>query len=136
MNVGFIGYSPPTSFDEFGARALIKYALQHEMQVHTDITVVSGATALGVPKLAYEEAQAFHLPTIGVMCKEGEGYEVWPVDKLFTVGEHWGDESAFFLSMLDKLYRIGGGVQSLAETAQAKQLGIPVIEYNVNVFSK
>jgi hypothetical protein len=44
------------------------------------------------------------------------------------VGEQWGDESAAFLAAIDVLIRIGGGPQSLAEAARAKELGIRVIE--------
>jgi len=38
--------------------------------------------------------------------------DCWDVDEEYIEGENWGDESEKFLSMLDRMVKIGGGNQS------------------------
>lgn len=126
--VGVVGYST-TAFDESRALTYLQDVLLDELQRHPGLVVVSGGTELGVPKLAYQVADALHVPTVGVICTEGRGYELHAVDLLLVEGRTWGDESWLFLNLLDALYRVGGGQQSHAEVGLARELGLPVTEF-------
>ncbi|MFW6007651.1 MAG: hypothetical protein ACOCP8_00180 [archaeon] len=132
MNIGFVGYSG-TKFIKKDAKEIIENIFDEIDKEFTGyVNIISGATDMGIPKLVYEEARYRGHKLIGVMCKEGYECELFDVDKLIVKGEKWGDESQTFLNMLDRLYRIGGGPQSLEETKQSKQMGIQVIEYELS----
>lgn len=130
MNIGFIGYSS-RKFDEQKAEKLIYKAFAQISKIKEPIKIVSGATNIGIPKLVYEIANTFNYPTVGIMCKEGENYELFPVDELIVVGDNWGDESQTFIDYIDILYKIGGGAQSQTEADIAKENGIKVIEFDL-----
>ncbi len=49
------------------------------------------------------------------------------------IGDEWGDESEKFLDSIDVLVRIGGGKQSMAEVKKAKEMGIKVIEHELEI---
>ncbi|MNN81117.1 hypothetical protein D3C81_1979060 [compost metagenome] len=93
---------------------------------------MSGGTSLGIPKLVYEKAKKLNMKTIGIMCKKGFEYDVFPVDQLIVTGVNWGDESEEFLSSIEVLYKIGGGNQSIEEAKKARKMGIDVHEFNLN----
>jgi len=65
------------------------------------------------------------------MCNAGFGMQLARLNDLIVEGQDWGDESEKFLSMLDVLYKIGGGNQSITEFEKAKELGIEVHEYEL-----
>ncbi len=93
--------------------------------------VVSGWTNLGIPKQAYEEAVKRKWFTVGIACKKAYEFPRFPVDRIVVVGENWGDESPTFLNSIDVLVRVGGGKQSLNETAEARKRGMDVYEFEV-----
>lgn len=125
--IGFIGYSGQ-EFDENKAREIIEEIFK---QLSKDSVIVSGATNLGIPKLAYEKANKLGMKTIGVMCEKGHDYELAKLDNLIIKGKEWGEESDTFLSMIDTLYKIGGGEQSEKEFKKAKQIGIATFEFKI-----
>src|SRR5690606_8584996 len=125
---GFVGYSS-TKFDEKEAKDIIDKIF---LSLTNNDIIVSGGTAVGIPLLIYKKAKSMNMKTIGIMCKKGYDYEVFPVDEMIVVGEDWGDESKEFLGSIEILYRIGGGKQSLEETKEAKRMGIEVHEYDLS----
>lgn len=132
INIGVVGYSSQ-KFDENIAKALIIKAFD---QVEKDFpgakfTVVSGLTDLGIPGLAYREADKRDWKTVGVACKKAKEHKLYPVDDTKIVGKEWGDESNTFLSMLDVFVKIGGGKQSLAEKEKAKKAGLPIVDFEL-----
>lgn len=130
--VGVVGYSAQR-FEEVVARALIVKALDQieEAERGRTFVLVSGLTDLGVPGLAYREADARGWHTVGVACAKAKEHKLYPVATTVIEGEEWGDESDKFLGMLDALVRVGGGKQSLAEAAEAKKRGLRVIEFEL-----
>jgi hypothetical protein len=133
VNIGVVGYCPPTKFDsKLAASALSEaYDALETTYPSNDIVIVSGLTNVGVLKLAYEEATRRGWRTIGVACKRAMEHELYPVDEKFIVGENWGDESATFTGMLEGIIRIGTGKQSLAEAAVIRDRGLPTWEYDI-----
>ena len=132
--LGVVGYSTQ-KFDEEDAKHLIRKAFNHFEQLYpkAEFVVVSGLTDLGIPSLAYNEANKRGWKTIGIACKKAKDYKLFPVDYELIVGDNWGDESETFLHHLNGLIRIGGGRQSLAETENAKKKGLEVLEYELEV---
>jgi hypothetical protein len=131
MRLGIVGYSQQ-EFDEEKAIDLLRSILIQETLIHPDITIVSGLTNLGVPAVAYSLAKELNLKTMGVACAKAGCYKCFPCDRVHIVGEDWGDESETFLASIDKLIRVGGGKQSHAESARAKDLGLRVIEVELD----
>lgn len=141
MRIGFVGYSTQ-KFDEKAAEDLFFEALEEIGdligEASEEIVFVSGLTNLGVPKLVYElSALVFegHAKTMGIACKKAFDYEQFPCDRVIIVGENWGDESMTFLAAIDVLIRIGGGEQSKAECAKARELGIRVVERELDAIA-
>ncbi len=130
--IGFIGYSA-SNFNEAEATYIIESIFK---DLRTSDIIVSGATNLGIPKLVYAKANELGMKTVGVMCEEGHQYELAELDELIVEGSNWGDESEKFLSMIDVLYKIGGGKQSEKEFERAKELGIVTIEYELKEIVK
>jgi hypothetical protein len=132
IRIGVVGYSDK-KFDKEVARGLIKKAFDKiaEDKDASEFTVVSGWTNLGIPALAYEEAKKRGWKTKGIACKKAQDFELFKVDEGVLIGDEWGDESATFLEGLGVLVRIGGGKQSKAETAKAKEMKIKVIEMDL-----
>lgn len=131
FRVGVVGYSSQ-QFSVGLARQLLSDALATiSSGTSRPLLIVSGLTYLGVPKVAYDWAKAAGYKTAGIACHKASEFECFPVTYKIVTGEAWGDESATFLSNIDTLIRLGGGKQSLEETAQAKRRGIPVIEHDL-----
>lgn len=129
--VGVVGYST-SSFDEQDAREYIKEAFTTIQNEYTETPViVSGLTALGIPRIAYEEADKRGWETVGIAPSQAEKRRLYPVNEKRIIGKHWGDESAFFLAEIDVLIRLCGGYQALNETKTAKRRGLPVYEYEL-----
>jgi hypothetical protein len=130
MRVGIAGYSGQ-KFDAAQAGKLLQQCFQDfvELNNFNEISfIVSGLTNLGIPKIGYEFAQTHYIPTMGIACSKAQEYDCFPCDRVHIVGNEWGDESEAFLASIDVLIRIGGGNQSKAECARAKELSILVIE--------
>lgn len=132
FRIGVVGYSA-RGFDEAKALILLKTAydtIEHEFPSSTKV-VVSGLTDVGIPAVAYREAVQRGWRTVGIASAKAMEYRLFPVDERIIVGNEWGDESPTFLQSIDVLVRIGGGIQSLAESYQMKQSGKPVFEYDL-----
>lgn len=132
FRIGIVGYSGQ-KFNEVKANKLIAGGMRQLLtEQHLDvdsIEVVSGLSALGIPLLAYQWARANGVETLtGIACKRVKEYDLFPVDKTIIIGNEWGDESPAFIKYCDAVLRVGGGKQSLAECAEFKRLGKPVVE--------
>jgi hypothetical protein len=132
LNVGIVGYSA-TQFNIGEAELiLMELFLSAKKNSGIPVNIVSGLTNIGVPKIAYGIAKTYGFYTTGIACSKAFDYECFPVDTKIIVGDNWGDESETFLNYIDILVRVGGGKQSLAEVALAKEKNIPVIEYDLD----
>jgi hypothetical protein len=118
LRIGVAGYSG-RPFDQAEGQRLLVEALDQVVREHpaAAYTLVSGWTDLGIPALAYREAQRRGWRTVGVACPLAREYACFPVDEEHIIGAAWGDESAFFLANIDVLVRVGGGGQALREAA-------------------
>ena len=141
MNIGFIGYSGKP-FDKEKAQKIIDEILMKEgigeyftagTDKSRDVSIISGATDLGIPGMVYHTAEKYNFKIVGVMCKRGYDKDntLYPCDEIYAVGENWGDESELFISKIDRLYKIGGGEQSDKEKKMAEAAGLPVFEYKL-----
>ena len=120
--VGFVGYSV-MEFDKTNAQEVIDHIFGTFPE---NTVVVTGATKIGIPNLVVKTAKKAGIRSIGIMPKEGYETGLSKVDELVVDGEKWGDESATFINMIDKLCAIGGGRQSTKEILMAEEKGIPV----------
>lgn len=120
FRIGVVGFSKST-FDQATAATLLAGALDLVLASNPTAAyeLVSGLTAQGVPKLAYELAIARGIPTVGFSARQALRVRagVFAVTKQILVGERFGDESAAFVAYIDALIRIGGGPQSRHEVA-------------------
>lgn len=132
LRVGVVGYSGQ-KFDVDQARMFVVRAFDtiKDKYPHHQITVVSGLTNLGIPKIAYAEAVGRGWRTAGVACEKAAEYDCFPVDDVHIEGANWGDESPAFVNGIDMIIRVGGGEQSHAETRAVKAQGKPVFEYDL-----
>ena len=136
LRIGIVGYSG-AHFLEGKARMFIIMAYNTIAQKYPNhiFTVVSGWTNLGVPKIAYEEAQKRGWGTAGIACAEASKYSCFPVSEPpKIVGTKWGDESQTFLNDIDIMVRIGGGPQTKDETEAFRRTGKEIFEYDVGTF--
>ena len=130
LKIGFVGYSDG-KFDIDKAKEILDKIFTDIAKNNTKVEIVSGATALGIPKLVYEYAQKYNYMCTGIMCKDGYNYELYPCDRIFAYGNNWGDESPIFINYIDVLYKIGGGKQSQKEIEMAKDANKQVYEYDL-----
>jgi len=96
-----------------------------------EIVIVSGYTNLGIPAMAYALAKKLGWKTAGIACSKAMEYDCYPCDKVQIVGNNWGDESPTFLKECLIFIRVGGGKQTIKETASAKAMGKLVIEHDL-----
>lgn len=136
FRVGVVGYSGQKFDEDQARRVLLDLFKEIKYTEGLNVEIVSGLTWMGIPGLAYEIATAFDWDTVGIAPTCAKEYERFPCDLVHWVGEDWGDESEAFLRSIDLLIRVGGGKQSMTETARAKELGIPVIERDLEVSVK
>lgn len=133
LKIGVVGYSAQ-KFNEIQARTYIKRAFSTIHSNYGDqhyMIVVSGLTALGIPLIAYQEACERNWETKGIACEKAKEHPLFPVDETIIFGAEWGDESSLFLNDIDILVRVGGGQQTMQETALAHEKCIPVIEFDL-----
>jgi hypothetical protein len=141
MRIGVVGYSRD-NFDHDRAKLLLIQAIQEIPGINdlyldrTNVWLVSGWTDMGIPGIAYRVAQDYDMKTMGIACAKAYGMKCFPVDRFHVIGNRWGDESPTFLAAIDILIRIGGGPQSLEEVREAKDMGIPVVEYELALFAE
>lgn len=138
LNIGFVGYCPPTEYDEKEAEKLIKVAFDN---IEIDFTncnkykFISGVTNVGTLKQAYQEAARRGWELYGVACKKAKDFEWFPdldEENVELVGENWGDESDKFVSKLDIIVRVGGGEQSINECTRMIEQGKVTYEYELD----
>lgn len=139
--IGFVGYSDENKYDEQKAKDIISVIFDKIMQKYCQdpngepIAIVSGATNQGIPRLVYEQADAYNAKygkwfmTIGISAKEAYTCQLYPCDNIIAYGEKFGDESKMFIQYIDELYKIGGGRQSQHEFDMARAKNIPTTEY-------
>lgn len=126
LKIGVIGYSRP-NIDEAQARTHLQACFkQFIVQANVErlqVEIVSGLTNAGVPKVAYELAAQWQIKTVGISAREALQAKsgIFPVMKQMIIGQHFGDESAFFIHYIDCLVRVGGGEQSLKEIGMFKE---------------
>lgn len=132
IRIGVIGYSTQ-KFNKSEAGRLLRKAFTIIDGLYADKSkvVVSGLTDLGIPALAYREAVLRNWRTIGIACAKAKDYDCFPCDEEIIVGNEWGDESKTFLKLIDVLIRVGGGKQSIQETAEFRKSGRLVLEYDL-----
>lgn len=132
LRIGVVGYSAQ-KFDEAEARRMIieAYDTFDARYLDKSKVVVSGLTDLGIPALAYREAVRRGWRTVGIACSKAANYDCFSVDERIIVGNNWGDESPTFLDSIDVLVRVGGGNQSMNETAEMRTRSKPIIEYDL-----
>lgn len=133
VRVGLVGYCPPSKFDEEAALEMIQEAFDHIEAKFPDhhVSLVSGWTNVGVLALGYAEAHKRGWSTVGVACNKAFDFELFDVNHGYAVGKEWGDETEKFLSEIECMVRIGGGEQSLRETAIVRERGQLTLEYNL-----
>jgi len=132
LRIGVIGYSKQ-EFDKSVAVGMIRraYDVIDNLCPERTKAVVSGLTDVGIPALAYREAVARGWRTIGIACSKAEKYECFPVDEKIIEGSEWGQESPRFIESIDVLVRVGGGDQSVRETAECKKRGMLITEHDL-----
>jgi hypothetical protein len=138
VKIGIVGYSS-SNFDLSKAKYLIELGIEYMscyirgLTLRNDITVVSGLTNLGIPKLAYEYASCKGYQTIGIACERAKDYECYPVNETIIEGKNWGDESSLFVNKIDCFVRIGGGDQSKNEAVLFRSLkpNAEILEFNL-----
>lgn len=137
LNVGFVGYCPPSKFDENKAKLLIKSAFDEILNDYPNVStfnLISGVSNVGTLKLAYEEAERRKWNLLGAACKKVAELEWYPSlrnEDVILIGETWGDESKVFTDLLDIIVRIGGGPISLEECRRVREAGKPTYEFNL-----
>lgn len=133
LKIGIVGYSGQ-KFDESTAKRLLEKGIATAIDSCNNVTsveIVSGLTNLGIPAIAYAIAKENELRTAGIACEKARNYDCFPVDREVIVGSEWGDESDTFLSDVDVIVRVGGGVQSLREVETFRESGGTVYEYEL-----
>lgn len=131
LNIGVVGYSD-SDFNTSKAVVQLEKAFDEVVEDHSGTPrIVSGLTALDIPKLAYQEADSRGWGTVGIACEKAFDFDLYPVDEQVIVGDEWGDESPRFLEEIDVLIRVGGGDQAHEECSEAKNRGIPTYEYKI-----
>ena len=137
FTIGVVGYCPPSVYDRDEAERLLREAFEEALRVAPSLCTIKlagGWSDVGIHGMAYHIGKyEFGWYTIGYassMVKieaEGGEYSLFPVDEAHEIGLQWGDESAAFVTSLDLIIRIGGGVQSHNECKAMAASGKPVI---------
>ena len=134
LAIGLVGFSG--SFAKNGrtdAESVTRRFIE-TMLANTDETLprrplflISGATDLGVPRIGYAAAKKLGVTSVGVTSQEALKYSIAELEYLTVVGNKFGDESEAFVSVIDELWVIGGGKQSLSECNLASEAGVKIM---------
>jgi hypothetical protein len=136
MQIGVVGYSR-SNFDHLLAEKLLTDAVDRltaHLPDRSSVTIVSGLTSMGIPKLAYELADRLGMVTLGVSAMQAFTVHcgVYPVSRQIIHGQLFGEESPIFIDSIEYLIRIGGGKQSRNEvrlfTEKCAAQGWPLAE--------
>ncbi len=84
-----------------------------------NLVISSGATDLGVPKIAYAVAAELGIRALGVTSAKAVDYKLGQMDWLVVEGADWGAESPIFLETSDEVIVLGGGGQAKKEALAA-----------------
>jgi orotate phosphoribosyltransferase-like protein len=125
IKIGVVGFSR-NHFDKKDATQKLKAIIAlliHDKDAQS-FELVSGYTASGIPKIAYEIADELGIETVGFSANQALKVKngVYPVKKVILIGERFGDESQKFVEYIDILIRIGGGKQSREEVELFQKL--------------
>lgn len=133
LAVGVMGFSKQKFDIEIATRNLTESfdLIQFLKPSLFDIAIVSGLTDLGIPALAYSLAKKRGWRTVGIACKKAQEHPMFECDDVCIIGENWGDESPLFLDHCDMFIRVGGGPQTMTETANAKTMGKKVLQFDL-----
>lgn len=133
IGLGLVGFSGnfkknPRDDAESVTRRMLELMLSDLMKDRSPDSVffISGATNLGVPRVGYAVARKLGCTTVGVTAGAAVRYSIADLDYLTVVGKKFGDESEAFVSVLDELWVVGGGQQSLNECKLAQESGISI----------
>ncbi|MFT7687801.1 MAG: hypothetical protein ACI9FB_003158 [Candidatus Azotimanducaceae bacterium] len=131
MKIGVVGFSSHNIDESLASRCLRTSFIELiKVNAHNGkpgeaatIEIVSGLTNIGVPKLAYQIADAENYFKVGISAQQAHEVDCgcYPVDKEIIVGRIFGDESETFIEYIDYLVRVGGGQQSHRETELFRQ---------------
>lgn len=92
------------------------------------LTISSGATMEGVPKIIYDLCEKLDIDAMGVTSGKAIDYALGKMKYLIVEGADWGEESPAFLSTADAFLILGGGGQAkreaLAGAAEGKQVTV------------
>lgn len=134
LRIGVTGYIDD-QFDKKQAIDILQSVFGKFYSMFKDnIVIVLPLPNMGIPKLAFKLAKNYDWKTIGIASKKlAEKFPQLNVDEKIIVGEDFGDESSTFLKNINVLIRIGGRTQARQEAVTAKNLKIPVAEYEVNL---
>jgi hypothetical protein len=133
LKVGVVGYTHP-DFNPVAGKRLLLFAIETAIADNSDVDTVEIVSSLvdrGIPGLAYELAVDHGWMTAGIACAKAFDYPHWPVDREVIVGTSWGDESLTFLTDIDVLVRVGGGLHSVIDVANFRQMGGHAFEYEL-----
>jgi 2'-5' RNA ligase len=129
IKVGVVGFSDDSKIEsEEQVKAYFRQGIIDLKIPSNDLTIVSGLTNVGVPKLCYEEAKRLKYKTVGITAEEAKNYDLFPCDESYFIGDKFGEESPFFLQYINFLIKIGGGKQSIKEFKDFKG---PKVEYDL-----
>ena len=133
LYVGIVGFSQQ-NFNQEDAREAIEDILDdiedEYMNDFDEIAIVSRLTNMGIAKIAYQIADDRDYETIGLAPLEAQEYPQYDVDEIIWKGEHFGDESDYFIDYIDVFVRIGGGTKSHIEQELAEEDDLGIYEYD------
>jgi hypothetical protein len=122
VKVGVVGFSG-TPFDEAHARQALREILSL-FQGQQEVEIVSGWSNIGIPRIAYEEAEKLgigRLVGLAPRAVRAQPCGLYSVHKEMLVGETFGDESQTLVDYCDVMVRVGGGPQAFREVAMFRE---------------
>jgi hypothetical protein len=109
------------------ARATICHELADRQQRYGErLVVASGATNVGVGRLAYEVCAFLNIMAMGIAPDQALAYPLGQMHYVLPFGRAFGDESHVFVRTIDELLVLGGGPQSEREVFAAAAANQPM----------
>ena len=112
--LGVIGDAAPSERGVLEASDILRTIYTDLAQTsNKKLIVVSSWVAEGVSLVAFREARAQSLPTVGFACREAKQSDAdkFDCDEVYVVGRQPGDELSSFVQFVDGLVLIGGGIR-------------------------